>query len=239
MAMGLKGLAMRLRPKAQKAPPPADRPWQATARGLWLCLAVMGAAASAAGQTATNSSGLPADPATPASLGAGSRVLDRALTGALSTGDGNLDLLLDAQRKLPGALDETPGGKMPPRSSASRAPPAVLTEPARPADTATPAARPSADRLPPPAAPGQVLDLPAQGGNPGARRHWSAGPAGHGGEGGFGMDPSALIKSDPQLRDLVQRSMRFVKDNIIEFLAGVLLVVALAAGLKAYSRRPD
>ncbi len=238
MAMGLKGLAMQLRPKAQKAPR-ADRPRQASARGLWLCLAVMGAAASAAGQTATSSSGLPADPATPASLGAGSRVLDRALTGAVSTGDGNLDLLLDAQRKLPGALDETTSGKMPPRSSASRNPPAVLGEPAKPTDATTPAARPYADRLPPQTAPGQVLDLPAQGGNPGARRGWSAGPAGPGGEGGLGLDPSALVKSDPQLRDLVQRSVRLVKDHAVEFLAGVLVVIALAAGLKAYSRRPD
>lgn len=230
-------IVMQYRPTAQQALR-ADlglRPLP-LGRRLGPALIALGLAADA---LAAGTSGLPADAAAPAALGASSRVLDRALSAGISTGDSNLDLLLDAQRKLPGTLDEASVGKVPPRASTHRNPPAVLAEPARPVDSPAPAARPYADALPRQTLPGQVLDAPSQGGNPGARRAWSTGPAGPGGDSGFGLDPSAVVKSDPHLRDLVQRSVRFVKENIVEFLAAVLLVVALGAGLKAYSRRPD
>ena len=192
-----------------------------------------------------------AEPAGPARAASGS--LDRALSGGVSTGDRNLDLLLDTQRSLPGQLDENAGGKMPARASASRSLQAALPEPNRQPEP--PVTLPAGQQRGPTAevALGQVLSAPAAGANPAATRKWGDGGGGGGGNGGGGgsgggggyagaAGPSApdghlLVTSDPQLREFVQQSVRFLKDNLVEIGAVCVLIGLAIAGIKAQARR--
>ena len=82
----------------------------------WLC-AGMALWAMAAPAAVTQGGG--ADVGSP-TMGGGTRTLDKALGGDLSTGDRNLDLLLDSQRRAGDRLDETPTSRPMPDGPAAR-----------------------------------------------------------------------------------------------------------------------
>ena len=181
---------------------------------------------------------------TPAPMAAGTRTLDKALSGDLSTGDRNLDLLLESQRKGGALLDEAPEAQaMPARPAGSRLP-------LQPLPAAVPAVQ-----VPRPSGAGPrfepLLTLPERGqmgsaGLPAPKlaRDWSGGStqtqtaAGAAQSGGSIYGDSPGLKSAVRpLRDWLQEGVAFVKDNLVTLLLAGAAIALLAIGLKAYSRR--
>lgn len=215
----------------------APRRWRATCLlgGLLATAALMAQAAVTHGSSVE---------AAPTSMGAGTRTLDKALNGDLSTGDRNLDLLLESQRKGGARLDEAPAAQaMPAQPAGSRLP----LQPLLAAVPAVQAPRPSdaGPRFEP------LLTLPERGqmgsaGLPAPRvaRDWSGGStqtqtaagAAHSGGSIYGDSPGLKSAARP-MRDWLQEGVAFVKDNLITVLLVVGVIALLAIGLKAYSRR--
>ena len=174
--------------------------------------------------------------------GTTTRSLDKALGGDLSTGDRNLDLLLDAQRKGMDRLDESPAAReMPQRPANGRLAIQPLPEPARPVETPVPL--PTGNRAAAPLAmPGQVLQAAPHGTVPRANRDWSGG-AGQAAAGlsesgaGDNTDAKRSRAVDAQLRELFFEVVAFVKSHLIEIVAVWTFIALLVAGVRAYSRR--
>ena len=197
-------------------------------------MALLAGQALAATATAPMDLVMPAPPAL--------RSLDRALSGEISTGDRNLDLLLDAQRKGLGTLDEAPTpGRMPERGRSERLLAQPLPEPQRPADprrqgqAAPPQAWPAAPITTLPISPlGQVLPSATPAPSPRFGRDWA-------GNGAAGLDaaPGQRGAGPPGLwlRDLVQDGVAFIKDHLLAIIGAWAAIAALVFGLKAYSRR--
>ena len=178
----------------------------------------------------------------PASMGAGTRTLDKALSGDLSTGDRNLDLLLESQRKGLDRVDEAPAAQaMPARPAGGRQP--VQTLPAAAAEGQAPRPPAAGQRFEP------LLTLPERGqvGNAGPAapklaRDWSGGArqSAHGpvnaADSIYGDSPVLRSAARP-LRDWIQEGVALVKDNLITIALAGAVIALLAVGLKAYSRR--
>ena len=213
---------------------PAPAAWRA---GQWLAAASALLACQALAATAT----APADSAVQPRPGL--RSLDKALSGEVSTGDRNLDLLLDAQRKGPAVLEDEPKpGRMPDRVRSDRLAGQPLPEPQRPVD-------PLRQPLPAPAPAsagltvslGQVLPSAAPTAAPRLGRDWSgnagAAAAHSGAAGAQRGDGAAAHPPDLWLRDLIQEGLAFVKDHLYAILGTWAGIALLAVGVKAYSRR--
>lgn len=180
--------------------------------------------------------------AAPSSMGGTTRTLDKALSGDLTTGDRNLDLLLESQRKGGDRLDEAPAAKpMPARPAGGRQPLQPLPESATAAQA--PSLPDAGQRFEP------LLALPERGQrvNPGlptpkVARDWSGGTGqsavGPGNSGGSSYGDTASLRSAARpLREWIQEGVAFVKDHLIAILLAGAAITLLAMGLKAYSRR--
>lgn len=196
--------------------------------------------AMAAPAAVTQGGGADAEP----TMGLGTRTLDKALGGDLTTGDRNLDLLLDSQRRAGERLDETPTARhWPDRPAAGRLVIQPLPQAASASAVAVPVAPDAPRRYEP------SLGLP-EGGQlgatnpptPKAARDWGGGTgqasAGSGGSGGsiYG-DTSRLRSATRSLREWILESVAFLKDHVIAILLAGAAIALLAKGLKAYSRR--
>lgn len=176
----------------------------------------------------------------------GVRSTDRALHPETSTGNKNLDLLLELQDQ-PGEAAR-PGA---PRSAAAAAAAAAALADLR----ARAAERPAAD---PPAARPVMQPLEGIGtlerDGPATqqraeRREWTGGPAGGGAGGAYGKSDayraddreSAILRrgysDDDLLRRLPKEIIGFLRDNRYWLLGALGVVALLGAALKAYSRR--
>ena len=200
-------------------------------------------AASALVAQAAVTHGSNADTA-PAATAASTRTLDKALSGDLSTGDRNLDLLLESQRKGGTRLDEAPAAQtMPAQPAGSRLPPQPL--PATVPAVQAPRPSDAGQRFEP------LLTLPERGqmgsaGLPAPKvaRDWSGGStrtqtaagSAHSGRSIFDDNPGLKSGVRP-LRDWLQEGVAFVKDNLVSLLLAGAAITLLAIGLKAYSRR--
>lgn len=212
----------------------APRRWCTTRvlAGLLAASALMAQAAE------TQGSGVEAVPAV---LGAGTRTLDKALIGDLSTGDRNLDLLLESQRKGGLArLDEAPAAQaLPARPAGGRQPLQTLP--------VVPAPRPPdvGQRFEPLLA----LPEPGQMGSPGlpaprVARDWSVGSKPSQSAAGAAYTGSSIYGDSPGLRSAIrpmrnwlQEGVEWVRENLIVILLAAAAIMLLAMGLKAYSRR--
>lgn len=215
---------------------PIRRPARSqSGRLLASAVALLACQALAATSTALTD---PAAPVVPAL-----RSLDKALSGEISTGDRNLDLLLDAQRRGVGTLDDAPTpGRTPERGRSGRLAGQPLPEPQRPADPyrqpqvpllAVPSAAPFAGLTTSPL--GQVLPSASPAPSPRLGRDWNgSGGAGQAAAtaGQRGAGPPNLL-----LRDLIQDGLAFIKDHLLAILGTWAAIAALVFGLRAYSRR--
>ena len=220
----------------------SPRRWRATRvlAGLLAAAALMAQAAVTPGSSVEPE---------PAALGAGTRILDKALSGDLSTGDRNLDLLLESQRK--GGLtrlDEAPAAQaLPARPAVGRQPLQLLPAVVPAVVPAVPAPRPPdvGQRFEPLLAlpePGQMgsAGLPA----PRVARDWSGGStpsqsaagAAHSGGSIYGDSPGLRSAIRP-MRNWLQEGVEWVRENLIVILLAAVAIMLLAMGLKAYSRR--
>lgn len=180
----------------------------------------------------------PADTALPAAPGL--RLLDKALSGEVSTGDHNLDLLLDAQRKGLATLDEAPTpGRMPERGRSERLAGQALPEPQRQADpqrllpATPPAALPTAPLI-------LVLPSASPVAPPRLARDWSGNSAAAqaAGTGQRGVSGSTGPRApDLFLRDLILDGLALIKVHLFAILGACAAIALLVLGLKAYSRR--
>lgn len=227
-------------------PPIAAAPPGQRRAAPWLC-AVMALWAMAAPAAVTQGGGADAGPPP---LGVGTRTLDKALGGDLTTGDRNLDLLLDSQRRAGERLEAAPTSRplpdrpLPDRPLAGR----QVLQPLPQAATASAVALPVAPNAPRRYEPSLALPEGGQLGSaspptPKAARDWSGSStsqaaAGSGGSGGsiYG-DTSRLRSAIRPLREWIQQSVAFVKDHVIAILLVGAAIALLAKGLKAYSRR--
>jgi len=204
----------------------------------WVCAVL---ALGALGAQAATTQGGGAD-AAPAALGTGTRTLDRALGGDVSTGDRNLDLLLESQRKAGEGLLEAPTSQpVPDRPAAGR--PLLQALPQAATGVQAPMGPEAARRYEPGSLalpePGQLgsAGLPA----PRAARDWSGGtapaPAAKGPGGSIYGDTSGLRTAARPLRELIQEGLAFLQDHAIAIVLTIAAIALLAMGLKAYSRR--
>lgn len=201
----------------------------------WAGLVMAFGAHAAVSVTATTDAQLP-------SAGATTRSLDKALGGDLSTGDRNLDLLLDTQRRGTDRLDETPAVRaMPERSANGRLAIQPLPEAFRPVQALLPL--PEGNRaVAPLAMPGQVLQAPPSSTVARATRDWRVGVAqGTGGSSdaaaGSYSETTGVRPVDLQLRAWVFAGLAFVKEHLVAIVLAGAAIAVLAMGLKAYSRR--
>lgn len=174
----------------------------------------------------------------PPSAGAATRSLDKALGGGLSTGDHNLDLLLDAQRKGTDRLDEKLAGRsLPERPASGRLAITSLPEPSR--SMAPMATMPAV--IPPLAVPGQILQAAPPGAQAQIARGWGVGTAQaaagtrHAGAGASAE--AGGLRADHRLREWVLEGLAFVKHHLFTILAAGAMIALLVVGLKTYSRR--
>ena len=179
----------------------------------------------------------PLTPAVP-----GIRSTDRALHPETSTGNKNLDLLLELQDRSGEAARPAA-----PRSAAAAA--ALADLPAR--ATERPAAEPATAR--PVMQPFEDMGAPQRDGSPtpqrAERREWTGGPAGGGAGSGYGKsdayrtdDPESDIlrrghSDDNLLRRLPNELIALLRDNRYWLLGALGVAALLGAAHKAYSRR--
>ena len=196
--------------------------------------------------------GAPADSA--AASPPAARTLDKALGGDVSTGDRNLDLLLDAQRKGLTTLDDAPApGKMPERRPSDRLASQPLPDPQRTQDAQRPApVAPLAAPLALPAtaasansavlAPGPVLPSAGPAAPPKLKRDWSGqgavGATTATGQGGKVGMPGARLADLLGLMDAIQIGLAFIHEHLIALVSGGAALLLTLLGLKSYSRRP-
>ena len=172
-------------------------------------------------------------------VGTGGKVLDKAVQGGVSTGNRNLDLLLELQRR------ELAQGNKP---AYNRADAANATQPGKkPAQTQLG----NRDQLPSlsqnPLLGTEVTGSQQRGELLQAKRDWL--------DDGTSPSESAVnsrrkLQAEAVARDVNAKSadgdairlmpltvLQFLRDNRFELLVGVVLLVLLGVGLKAYSRR--
>lgn len=172
----------------------------------------------------------------------GGKVLDKAVQGGVSTGNRNLDLLLELQRR------ELAQGNKPAYNRADAADAANATQPGKkPAQTQLG----NRDQLPSlsqnPLLGTEVTGSQQRGELLQAKRDWL--------DDGTSPSESAVnsrrkLQAEAVARDVNAKSadgdairlmpltvIQFLRDNRFELLLGVMLLVLLGVGLKAYSRR--
>lgn len=186
------------------------------------------------------------------------RGLDRSLGQEASTGNKNLDLLLELQGKPGDALQQA--APRPAAASASASPAAASAAAAalaalrakaaeRPAQNDNPRNdNPQNDNRPKPAPqPFEgmgTLEGEARSAQPTERRQWS-GQLGGGGGGSAGYSGSSRepgssrggYSDDNQLRQLQRELLAFLRDNRYWLLGALGGLAVIGAGIKAYSRR--
>ncbi|MBL8349622.1 MAG: hypothetical protein JNL87_04865 [Burkholderiaceae bacterium] len=171
-----------------------------------------------------------------------------------STGNKNLDLLLELQGR-PGEEDQRQAA--PPTTAAASAAAAALADLRRRA-AQKPAPEPDANK------PAQqpleglgTLDSNAERAQPPERREWTGRPAGAGGGAGFGGGAGVGggdggygdggresagsrngYEDDNLLRQLPRELMLFLRDNRYWLLGGLAVIGVIGAALQSYSRRP-
>ena len=210
--------------------------WQRAGRLIGALLALSALVAQAAVTHGSNGD------ITASRLGSSTGILDKALSGDLTTGDRNLDLLLESQRKGGDRLDAAPAAQaMPARPTGGRQLLQPLPDKTAPAQTPRPpeAGQGFAPMLALPER-SQLTNagLPA----PKAARDWSGGsgqtlggPAKAGGS--IDSDASRFRSTARPLRDWILDGVAFLKGHVIAILLGSAAIALLAMGLKAYSRR--
>lgn len=175
-------------------------------------------------------------------IGAGG--LPQSTAHEVSTGNKNLDLLLELQGKV------GEGGVMAARGVAATALPTPASAAAAAAAAQALAALRAKAAQPPPAEDTQPMPaLPLVGGlgqldedakraQPAERREWS-GQAGSGGGGGYrdGRHESSAGHDDHPLLKLPMEVMAYLRENRFWVLGSIGFLVLLGAALKAYSRR--
>ena len=179
---------------------------------------------------------------TPSRLGSSTGILDKALSADLTTGDRNLDLLLESQRKGGDRLDEAPAAQaMPARPTGGRQ--LLQPLPEKTAAAQTPRPPEAGLRFAP------MLALPerSQLNNAGlhapkAARDWSGGSGQTlGGPANAGVlidnDASHFRSTARPLRDWILEGVAFLKGHLFAILLGSAAIALLVMGLKAYSRR--
>ncbi len=189
--------------------------------------------------------------ANPADADGAGRTLNKALTGDVSTGDKNLDLLLEIQRNsavpdrsLPVARPNAPAAGPAAVGPSSTRVDALGQAPAQgqPAPPATQSLPRSGLLGPDSALPQSPADLGR------ANRNWGqtgGGIASTGSAGSYGgvqqTLPGDALRSDSgesvHLLDSVKQALYFVRDNLVWWIGSVALLLLLAYGFKAYSRR--
>lgn len=207
------------------------------ARRLIAALTVAFTLVAQAGVTHGSNADIAAPP-----MSSGARTLDKALSGDLSTGDRNLDLLLESQRKGGERLDEAPVPQaMPDRLRGNRQLPQPLPEKAPAAQTPRPSE--AGQRFEPMLAQPERGQLTTPGlATPREARDWAGGsgqavggPANA--DGRIGGNTSGLRSAARPLRDLIDAGVAYLKDNLFAILLVGAGFALLALGIKAYSRR--
>jgi hypothetical protein len=182
-------------------------------------------------------------PAPGAATATGGKTLERALEVDTSTGQRNLDLLLESRGTgdAAAAAAQRPG-ELPAKRQASTVPPSQET-----AAIGTPDGRlPLPLGLQTSEAAGAV-DTPATV----ARREWLGGgapsqPSGQSGPSApgsspDGVDPGPAPRADGDVGpvpEAVREALRFLREQRYWLLGGLVLAAVVAAGLQAYARRP-
>lgn len=172
------------------------------------------------------------------------RAMDRALTPETSTGNKNLDLLLELQGR-PGEEPRRPAARSA-EASAAAAELAALRAKAAQRQSASQddparreqAERQQADRPTPPMQPLEGLGVPTIDARAAAvqRRDWSNQPGGDDGA-GRAAGSSGAYDDDNPLRRLPREVIEFLRENRLWLLGAVGAIAVLGAALKAYSRR--
>lgn len=217
-------------------PASSSSSWQRAGRLISALLALSALVAQAAVTHGSNGD------ITASRLGSSTGILDKALSGDLTTGDRNLDLLLESQRKGGDRLDAAPAAQaMPARPTGGRQLLQPLLEQTAPAQTPRPpeAGQRFAPMLALPER-SQLTNagLPA----PKAARDWSGGsgqtlggPANAGGS--IDSDASRFRSTARPLGEWILKGVDFLKGHLFAILLGSAAIALLAMGLKAYSRR--
>ena len=173
-------------------------------------------------------------PAPGAATATGGKTLERALEVDTTTGQRNLDLLLESRgaRDAAATAAQRPG-ELPAKRQALTVPPSQAT-----AAIVAPDSRPP---LPLGLQAGETaaaVDTPATV----TRREWLGGGAPSGpaaGPGGADPGPDRRAGGDVgHVPEAVREALRFLREQRYWLLGGLALVAAAVAGLQAYARRP-